>query len=369
MKNKNNSHIKKKRILSEPKQNNIISSKINVDINQITEIYKTIYDDIFPSILILSKAAFFEKLHKKAKEAISSGNSQNELQSSLSIRLISKMKEDLTRKYDNDYKHLSTEYHNYLNNNNNYKYLTHFRKHCVNTDNYALHYCSSKKQGKFIEVKTKNIINNKEEISYVICAECKLCYVSNFILMVCPPCNKKYYSNVLNENENENILPATWSKYHCGSMVNEIMKCIKCRQILYLDLSKKQLVCLNKECNFMSKPESILWKCFICSKDFRSGAKIYNPLEFKILKKSIRYALLLKKKAAPKELPCKCEKDLSKLTFFHKEECKGELYQGMLIDKEIIVCSKCNAINFEEKFTWICPICSVRFHLDSIIGC
>ena len=369
MKNKNISHTKKKRILSEPKQNNIVSSKINIDINQITEIYKTIYDDIFPSILILSKAAFFEKLYKKAKEAISSGNSQNELQSSLSIRLISKMKEDLTKKYDNDYKHLSTEYNNYVNNNNNYKYLTHFRKHCVNTDNYALHYCSSKKQGKFIEVKTKNIMNNKEEISYVICSECKLCYVSNFILMVCPPCNKKYYSNVLNENENENILPATWSKYHCGSMINEIMKCIKCRQILYLDLSTKQLVCLNKECNFMSKPESILWKCFICSKDFRSGAKIYNPLEFKILKKSIRYALLLKKKAAPKELPCKCEKDLSKLTFFHKEECKGELYQGMLIDKEIIVCSKCNAINFEEKFTWICPICSVRFHLHSIIGC
>ena len=273
------------------------------------------------------------------------------------------------KKYDNDYKILSTEYQYYLKNNKNYKYLSHFRKHCIKTEDYALHNCSSKKQGKFIEVKTKNKLNNKEEISYVICVECKQCYLSNFILMVCPPCNKKYFSNVLNENEDENILPATWSKYHCGSMIDEIMKCIQCHDILYLNLKTKELVCQNKNCNFISKPESILWKCFICSKEFRSGAKVYNPLEFKILKKSINLALLLKIKSAPKELPCRCEKDLSKLTFLHKEECKGELYKGMLIDKEIIVCSKCHAINFEEKFTWICPICSIKFHLHSIVGC
>jgi hypothetical protein len=77
----------------------------------------------------------------------------------------------------------------------------------------------------------------------------------------------------------------------------------------------------------------------------------------------------MRRKAAPRQLPCGCEKDISKLTFFHKEECKGEVYKGILIDKEIIVCSKCHAINFEEKFTWICPICSIKFHLHSMIGC
>ena len=369
MKNKIYSNNRKKRIFSQPKPNSNLSTKTNILINEITEIYNSIYDDLFPSILNLSKTSYFEKLNKQAKNAISSSNSQNELQTSLNIKLLSKIKEDILKKYDNDYKILSTEYQYYFKNNKNYKYLTHFRKHCVKTENYALHNCSSKKQGKFIEVKVKNKLNNKEEISYVICVECKKCYLSNFILMVCPPCNKKYYSNVLSENENENILPATWSKYHCGSMINEIMKCIQCRSILYLNLKTKQLVCQNKKCNFISTPESILWKCFICSKDFRSGAKVYNPLEFKILKKSINFALLLKKKAAPKELPCRCEKDLSKLTFLHKEACKGELYKGMLIDKEIIVCSKCHAINFEEKFTWICPICSTKFHLHSIVGC
>ena len=187
--------------------------------------------------------------------------------------------------------------------------------------------------------------------------------------MVCVPCNKKYFSNRLGENEDENILPATWEKYHCGPMINEIMKCIKCHNILYLNLNTKQLVCQNEKCNFISKPESILWKCFVCSNDFRSSAKIYNPLEFKILKKSINFAILMKKKAAPRQLPCGCEKDLSKLTFFHKEECNGELYKGILIDKEIIVFNKCHSINFEERFTWICTICSNKFHLHSMVGC
>ena len=206
------------------------------------------------------------------------------------------------------------QYNEFLSlSNRNYNYLTNFRKHCVQTDFYALHNCSSKKIGKFIEVKAKNKINNKEEISYVICVECKQCYLSNFIFMVCVACNKKFFSNILKENENKNILPATWEKYHCGPIINEIMKCIKCHNILYLNLTSKQLVCLNKNCNFNSKPESILWKCFICSSEFRSKAKIYNPLEFQILKKSINFALLLKRKAAPRQLPCGCEKDISKL--------------------------------------------------------
>ena len=41
----------------------------------------------------------------------------------------------------------------------------------------------------------------------------------------------------------------------------------------------------------------------------------------------------------------------------------------MLIDKPILVCSKCKAINFEDKFTWICPICRIKFHLHRVIGC
>jgi hypothetical protein len=38
------------------------------------------------------------------------------------------------------------------------------------------------------------------------------------------------------------------------------------------------------------------------------------------------------------------------------------------MDKNIIVCNECHAVNFEERFSWICPICGVKFHLHSVIG-
>ena len=345
----------------------ISNSTSKIYSNQISEIYDKIYQDIFPLILMLTKSSFIDKLNKKVEEIISSSNTQKELQISSNIKNISKIKDNIIKRYENDYNILSKEYQNYIKNNKQYNYLIHYRKHCAQTDIFALHHCSNRRQGKFIEIKTKN--KYKEETSYVICIECKQCYLSNFILMICLPCNKKYFSTVLQEKEDENIFPATWEKYHCGTMINELMKCVKCHHNLNLDLNIKKLVCSNKSCNFVSKPESILWKCFICSKDFRSKAKVYNPLEFQILKKAINFSLLFKKKAAPKELPCGCEKDISKLTFYHKEKCRGELYQGILIDKEIIVCSKCHSINFEEKYNWICPICSTKFHLHSVLGC
>ena len=68
------------------------------------------------------------------------------------------------------------------------------------------------------------------------------------------------------------------------------------------------------------------------------------------------------------ELPCCCIKDLSKLYFYHKKECKGILLKGTLMNKGIIFCNKCHSINFEDKFNWICPICGIKFHLHNIIG-
>ena len=331
-------------------------------LNNVQEICNSIYEDYFPYILKLSKRSFFEKFNKEADEIFLFGKYKN----FDNIKLILESKNNIIKRYEDDFKFLSEEYQNYLKNQSYYTFLKHFRKHCIDTDYYALHSCSSNKKGKFIEIKNKS---KNKEISYVICEGCMQCYLSKFIFMLCSHCNKKYYSNVLKEDEDENILPATWEKYHCNSLINAIMKCIKCKSILYFNLVNKNLVCLNKRCNFNSKPESILWVCNVCNKEFRSRAKIYNPLEFQILNKSIYFALLKQIKAAPKELPCHCTKNISKLIFYHKEECKGELYNGILIDMPILVCSKCHSINFEEKYTWICPICSIKFHLHRVIGC
>ena len=359
----NKKNLKQIKIYPDPKKNFMPSQRNKPFNNNIQEICNSIYEDFFPCILQISKTHFFERFNKEVDEIFITGKYKN----SENIKFLSEAKENIIKKYDNDFKYLNEEYSNFLKNRQKYKYLTHFRKHCIDTDYYAIHFCSSNKQGKFIEIRNKSL--NNKDIPFVICEECKQCYLSKFILMFCNNCNRKYFSNILRENENENILPATWKKYHCNTLINAMMKCIKCKSILYYNLVTKNLVCLNKKCNFNSKPESILWTCNVCNQDFRSGAKIYNPLEFQILNKSINYALLKQVRAAPKELPCHCKKKLSKLNFFHKEECKGELYKGMLIDKPILVCSKCKAINFEEKFTWICPACTVKFHLHRVIGC
>ena len=37
-----------------------------------------------------------------------------------------------------------------------------------------------------------------------------------------------YFIDYINkDNENVNLLTATWSKYHCSQSINKIMKCIK----------------------------------------------------------------------------------------------------------------------------------------------
>ena len=342
------------------------SQHINLNTQEITDkiskIYNYYYSYLFPSILNLSKIYFFEKLNKKVNEAISLITNNN-MNSSNINQIILKIKDNIESKYNKDYQTISSLYKNYLKKPKRNDYLIHFRKHCGKTGSIAMHSCSNRKKGKFILIQDKSIYS-----SYAICSECKQCYTSDFILMLCVPCNTSYYSTILPEKQNTNDFPATWEKYHCNKMVNEIMKCIKCHNILYLDLSKNKLICKNKNCNFISNPESIIWNCSVCKKDFCSKAKVYNPLEFQILKKTINLALLLQKKARPKELPCKCEKDVNKLTFFHKTECKGILYQGNLLEKEVIVCSRCHAINFEEKFNWICPICMTKFYLHNFTG-
>ena len=325
---------------------------------KISEIYTSLYKEAFPLILLQSRSKFFDKINNEVEDIIL----KSPLKSSNDYEQILESKEKMIKKYEADYKLLSSEYKNFLRNKKNYKYFSHFRKHCGKTETYGYHYCDNYKKSKFIEIKKIG------EINYVICEGCKICYSTDFILMYCTGCNRKYFSNKLKENEDENILPATWGRYHCNFLIKEIMKCIKCKSLLYINLKTGNLQCLNKKCKFTSKPEDLSWTCIICGLEFTSYAKVYNPLDFQVLNNAIKFALIKQIKTAPKKLPCGCTKDLSNLTFYHKEECKGVLLKGILMDKGIIVCSKCHAINFEEKFTWICPLCGVKFHLHSVIG-
>ena len=303
--------------LNQIKNKNISLSKKSYSIN-ISEIYTSLYKDAFPQILIQSRSNFLDRINKEAKEIIL----KSDIKFPNNNEQILDYRKKLIKRYEADYKLLSLEFKNYLKNKKN-SYFSHFRKHCEKTEKYGYHYCNINKISRFIEIKQNG------EVSYVICEECKTCYSTDFILMFCTNCNRRYFSNKLNKNEDENILPATWVRYHCHPLINEIMKCIKCKNILYLNLKTGYLICLNKKCNFTSKAENILWTCITCGKEFTSPATIYNPIEFQILNKSIKFALIKKIKAAPKKLPCGCTKDLSKLCFYHKEECKGILLKEL----------------------------------------
>ena len=331
---------------------------------KIIEIYTSLYEDNFSRILLSSKLSFIGNLQKKVDEIIKLQFTKEQLKSQNLTFQYSKAKESILSRYKTDRTKLEEESKKFQKNPEKFSFLKHYRKHCIKTEDYAKHSCSYNKIGKFIEIKTKK--NEKYITSYVICSECKICFLSSFIKALCTYCNKEYYTNVLNENEDENLLPSTWEKYHCTSLFNDIMKCTKCKNILYLNIKTEKLIC--KKCHFTSKPKEILWKCSICKADFRSKAKIYNPLEFQIYKKAIKLTLLMKKPARPNQiLPC-CQKNPDNLIFYHKDECNGELYEGYLINKKIIVCSKCHAMNFIEKFSWKCPLCSTKFHLHSLIS-
>ena len=79
-----------------------------------------------------------------------------------------------------------------------------------------------------------------------------------------------------------------------------------------------------------------------------------------IIKRAIRKSLLFKENAFPNEIPC-CKANPKELIFYHKENCKGELYNGNISNNKIIVCGKCRAMNFYDKFIWTCPLCLKKF--------
>ena len=233
--------------------------------------------------------------------------------------------------------------------------MSNFRKHCVNTDNLARHNCGSNNPY-FLAVKN----NRDNKINYVICISCRKVYYSNYISCKCNNCNVDYYSAILNDDENPNFLVATWENYHCPQIISEKMKCIKCRELFYLDMKSGNLTCLNKKCGFISKPSKIVWTCIFCQSEFKSNAVPYNPLCIKVAKKAIRQTLLLKHRAHPNKMPC-CKLNVFFTEFFHKKTCKGILYEGELHENMIIVCEKCQALNFFERFIWTCPQCHKRF--------
>ena len=322
---------------------------------KIRNMYQAELDEVFQDILIISKEDFISFITNGVKILLSDMYSEEIFKDENFIKIKESCENDINKEYKIHFEKLNKSWKNYerenKKKNNEINYLTHFRKHCSETDNFAYHNCQNS-QSKFY------IVEENKIKKYVICIDCQKVFLSNMILCHCINCNIDYYSSILKKEEDENLLLATWEKYHCDRVVNEKMKCLKCRDNLYINLKEKKLICLN--CNFTSLPEKIIWYCNVCGIDFRSNAIVYNPLQNEYIKRIIKQTLFIKHKAHPNKLPC-CKLNIFFTDFYHKKDCKGILYIGELNHKIIIVCEKCKAFNFYDRFIWTCPRCGNRF--------
>ena len=226
---------------------------------------------------------------------------------------------------------------------------TNFYPHC-NQNKEPIHSCGRK----------LFILNNYE---YLLCLNCKKIYHPNLILFHCKNCNCNFYSAIENSKEEKNLRPATWVKYHCNVIINDIMKCPICKHILYLNLENHHLLCQN--CKFEAKDLQIQWNCIVCQSNFYCEAKIFNPIEYKLLKITLKETIYKAVEAKPNFVPC-CnltKDEIKNYIFTHKKDCNGVMYKGELNNKSIVVCDKCHMLNYYEYHNWLCPICKQRFKL------
>ena len=308
------------------------------------------YNDLFPEILKNNKVTFFSSLQRYILINLSP---KNIIFPNGTLDKILKIIE--MNYYIEDYNRILNLI-NYVNKANTYlSYNGHnFLSHCSKTRK-AIHNCGNK----FL------ILDNGR---FLLCKNCNLIYHYRNVLLLCDFCNKEYYTEIKEISSvqkyciENNLKQATWAKYHCNAIMNDTMKCQTCSNILYLNKNHK-LCCLN--CNTEIDQFDIKWKCVICSKEFVSEAKEYDPFVFKIIKITVKKTLFKGVEAKPPYVPC-CKisnEQINIYKFFHKKECNGLLYEGEMDNKKIVVCSKCHMLNYYYNHFWLCPICKKRYKL------
>ena len=325
------------------------------------------YDEYLEDILLLDKDTFLSQIKESVQLLLEDKYTDYCFSKDILTKLMSKCMEQIEKKYNHHYSIINKTWTSYSKiskrRTNTESLFTGFRKHCIYTEDYASHNCRPIKEiGKsnnchFISVYSADL---KKEVKFVFCESCKKVYYSSYILTLCNKCNVEYYTSLLSPEENPNMLLATWQNYHCPQIINEKMKCVKCKQFLYLDMKNGLLNCLNEKCDANYKSSRLLWNCSVCKAVFKSEARPYNPLEITYINKLIEQTILLKHKAHPTKLPC-CKLNVFFTDFYHKKGCDGNLYESELNDKIIVVCEKCRFIDYFERFVWTCPKCGKIF--------
>ena len=327
--------------------------------SKLENLFQYIFLNIFPNILNLPRLDFMNSLMTSVKSILEEQYSNEIYSNEKFFSLFLSTNKIFEKKYKDYNQILSNAWDNYPNdiNNNNNIYFTEFKKHCGKTQEHAMHLCNKNENGKYI------IVYLKKEIKFIICEKCRKAFYANLFVNFCQNCNCNYYSGLISQNEyNNNIQLATYSNPHCDSIVNEKIPCIKCKEPLYYNIKDNIIECLNSKCKYKIRLfNNSNWKCNICSNYFKSDIKFYNYFDLLYIKRIYGIALIIKQKAHPGILPCCQNLDEKNLIFNHKKECKGILYFWILNKKIIVICEKCKAINYFNRFIWTCPNCGLHF--------
>ena len=327
--------------------------------SKLENLFQYIFLNIFPNILNLPRLDFMNSLMTSVKSILEEQYTNEIYSNEKFFSLFLSTNKIFEKKYKDYNQILSNAWDNYPNdiNNNNNIYFTEFKKHCGKTQEHAMHLCNKNENGKYI------IVYLKKEIKFIICEKCRKAFYANLFVNFCQNCNCNYYSGLISQNEyNNNIQLATYSNPHCDSIVNEKIPCIKCKEPLYYNIKDNIIECLNSKCKYKIRLfNNSNWKCNICSNYFKSDIKFYNYFDLLYIKRIYGIALIIKQKAHPGILPCCQNLDEKNLIFNHKKECKGILYFWILNKKIIVICEKCKAINYFNRFIWTCPNCGLHF--------
>ena len=333
------------------------SDSLSIEEKNLLNIYLNEYNDIFSSILTLPSCEFLENVVKRVELSL------NKKFNGFSSLNKSKVENFFCEQiYAKEYKLANSAFkciRKKLDEGLSPKeFEGSILEHCAN---------ETKTKGKYVHSCGEPFYTFKYNTStagkdmFLICEKCEMIYKSSLVKFRCDKCEHDFYAKVINEQINE--MPcATWKKYHCNAIINDIMKCPDCRNNFLYDKENNLLIC--QQCDRKVDPKSITWKCALCQKEFISEVKEYNPLEFKNMKIAVKDTLLNRKKAKPSKVTCGCEVDIEKTKFFHKLSCKGELYLGEMNNKKIIVCAKCDALSYYDSYVWTCPKCEKKFRVN-----
>ena len=79
-------------------------------------------------------------------------------------------------------------------------------------------------------------IKDEEYKLLLICIKSECIYKSDLVKFHCNSTDIDFYSKIIDNNLNKNILPfATWKRYHCNAVINDTMKCNICKENLFYD--------------------------------------------------------------------------------------------------------------------------------------